>query len=77
MIPGMDLASHAAHERTNAFYDRVEGKYRLYLMKDKALRQRDEVCITYGDEKGACESTCSQFVQPRAAVYLPSTQLTL
>lgn len=55
MIPGMDLASHAAHERTNAFYDRAEGKYRLYLMKDKALRQRDEVCITYGDEKGACE----------------------
>lgn len=56
MIPGMDLASHAAHERTNAFYDRGDGKYHLYLMKDKELRAGKEVCITYGDEKGACES---------------------
>ncbi|KAM3418498.1 hypothetical protein BST61_g4478 [Cercospora zeina] len=55
MIPGMDLASHAAHERANAFYDRGDGKYHLYLMKDKELKAGQEVCITYGDEKGACE----------------------
>ncbi|GIZ40378.1 hypothetical protein CKM354_000371800 [Cercospora kikuchii] len=55
MIPGMDLASHAAHERTNAFYDRGYGKYHLYLMKGKELKVGEEVCITYGDEKGACE----------------------
>jgi hypothetical protein len=62
MIPGMDVASHAAHERTTAFYDRADGKYRLYLMKDKALKQGEEICITYGDEKGACESVFRSFM---------------
>lgn len=62
MIPGMDLASHAAHERTNAFYDRADGKYHLYLMKDKSLKQGEEICITYGDEKGACESMFGSFM---------------
>lgn len=56
MIPGMDLASHAPHDRTNAFYDRADGKYHLYLMKGMELNKGQEVCITYGDEKGACES---------------------
>ncbi|CAK4032491.1 Hypothetical predicted protein [Lecanosticta acicola] len=55
MIPGMDLASHAAGDRTSAFYDRNEGSYFLRLMEGKELKQGDEICITYGDEKGACE----------------------
>ncbi|KAI5369992.1 hypothetical protein Slin15195_G008700 [Septoria linicola] len=55
MIPGMDLASHASHDRTNAFHDRADGKYHLYLMKGMELNAGQEVCITYGDEKGACE----------------------
>jgi hypothetical protein len=56
MIPGMDLANHAAGDRTNAYYDRGEGTYHLWLMDDKEIKQGEEVYITYGDEKGACES---------------------
>ncbi|KAK4506822.1 hypothetical protein PRZ48_000555 [Zasmidium cellare] len=55
MIPGMDLASHAAGERTNAFYDRADGQYYLWLLEDKELQEGEEITITYGDEKGACE----------------------
>lgn len=29
--------------------------YYLWLMEDKQLEKGEEVCITYGDEKGACE----------------------
>lgn len=46
MIPGMDLASHAAGDRTNAFYDRTDGQYYLFLNADKSLQQGDEVTIT-------------------------------
>ncbi|KAF2171196.1 hypothetical protein M409DRAFT_63568 [Zasmidium cellare ATCC 36951] len=55
MIPGMDLASHGAGERTNAFYDRADGRYFLWLLEDKELQEGEEITITYGDEKGACE----------------------
>ncbi|EME48806.1 hypothetical protein DOTSEDRAFT_67754 [Dothistroma septosporum NZE10] len=55
MIPGMDLASHAAGDKTNAFYDRADDKYYLWLSEDKNLSAGQEVNISYGDEKGACE----------------------
>ncbi|KJX97083.1 hypothetical protein TI39_contig562g00006 [Zymoseptoria brevis] len=55
MIPGLDLASHAAGEGTNTFYDRQNGNYVLWLMKGKEVKKAQEITITYGDEKGACE----------------------
>ncbi|SMY19854.1 unnamed protein product [Zymoseptoria tritici ST99CH_1A5] len=55
MIPGMDLASHAAGEDTNTFYDRQDGNYILWLMKGKEVKKGQEITISYGDEKGACE----------------------
>ncbi|KAK4634138.1 SET domain-containing protein 8 [Fulvia fulva] len=65
MIPGMDLASHAAGDSTNAFYDRADDKYYLWLLEDKNLPLGHEVSITYGDEKGACEMLFSYgFLDP-------------
>ncbi|KXT14600.1 hypothetical protein AC579_3680 [Pseudocercospora musae] len=55
MIPGMDLASHAAGDGTIARYDREDGRYFLRLIEGKSLEKGQEVTITYGDEKGACE----------------------
>lgn len=56
MIPGMDIASHASSEKTNALYDVAEGQYCLWLMQGKALKPGQEVTINYGEDKGACES---------------------
>ena len=55
MIPGMDIASHAANEKTNAYYDRFGDSYTLWLIDGKEVKEGEEITITYGDEKGACE----------------------
>ncbi|RMX79037.1 hypothetical protein D0869_08605 [Hortaea werneckii] len=52
----IDLANHSAGESTIAVYEKDEhGNATLLLRDDKTVNEGDEVTITYGDEKGACE----------------------
>lgn len=56
MVPCVDLANHASHEDTVAIYEKDEDSNTVLLLRDgKTVKEGDEVTITYGDEKGACE----------------------
>lgn len=56
MVPCIDLANHCSHEGTVAIYEQdSEGNAVLVLRDGKSLQENDEVTISYGDEKGACE----------------------
>ncbi|KAK0252243.1 hypothetical protein LTR91_016713 [Friedmanniomyces endolithicus] len=56
MVPCIDLANHAAGEATTAIYEKDgDGNAVLLLRNGKSLAKGEEVTITYGDEKGACE----------------------
>ncbi|PSK60471.1 hypothetical protein B9Z65_621 [Elsinoe australis] len=56
MAPCIDMANHASGEATNAIYEvDSEGNAVLVLREGMQVAQGEEVTITYGDEKGACE----------------------
>ena len=56
MVPCMDMANHATGTNTTAHYDTdFNGDAILVLYDDKHLASGEEVTITYGDDKGACE----------------------
>lgn len=56
MVPCLDMANHASGELTAARYETSsDGDALLLLRHEVQLRQGDEVTITYGDDKGACE----------------------
>lgn len=56
MVPCIDMANHASDEDTVALYDTDDdGNAVLLLREGKKLKAGDEVSITYGDQKGACE----------------------
>ncbi|KAL8712722.1 MAG: hypothetical protein Q9225_006891 [Loekoesia sp. 1 TL-2023] len=56
MVPCIDMANHASGDNTIALYDTdANGNAVLVLRESKSLQVGDEVTITYGDEKGACE----------------------
>lgn len=56
MVPCVDLANHSPHEGTIAIYEKdAAGNAVLVLRDGKSLVEGDEVTISYGDEKGACE----------------------
>ncbi|KAK0337554.1 hypothetical protein LTR02_016122 [Friedmanniomyces endolithicus] len=56
MVPCIDLANHAAGDATTAIYEKDgDGNAVLLLRDGKSLAKGEEVTITYGDEKGACE----------------------
>ena len=56
MVPCVDMANHASEDSTIALYDTdSDGNAILVLRDDKDLSPNDEITITYGDEKGACE----------------------
>jgi len=56
MVPCIDMANHALGELTRARYDIGQDGDALLLLRDDVRMSRDEeVTITYGDEKGACE----------------------
>ncbi|KAI9663634.1 MAG: hypothetical protein M1821_007124 [Bathelium mastoideum] len=56
MVPSIDMANHASGENTDALYDTdSSGNAVLLLMDQKSKSPGDEVTITYGDNKGACE----------------------
>lgn len=56
MVPCIDMANHASGDSTSALYETdSDGNVILVLRDNKGLAPNDEVTITYGDEKGACE----------------------
>ena len=56
MVPCVDMANHASGGDTVALYDTDEnGDALLILQDDRSLAPGEEITITYGDEKGACE----------------------
>ena len=56
MVPCIDMANHASGDSTSALYETdSDGNAILVFQDGKALAPNDEVTITYGDEKGACE----------------------
>ena len=56
MVPCMDMANHSSGENTTALYDTdKDGNAVLILREGKSLKSGEEITITYGDEKGACE----------------------
>ena len=56
MVPCIDMANHASGDSTSALYETdSDGNAILVLRENNVLAPNDEVTITYGDEKGACE----------------------
>lgn len=56
MIPCIDMANHEAGEATVARYEAdPDGNALLLLKEGKMLSANEEITITYGDDKGACE----------------------
>ena len=68
MVPAIDMANHASGDSTTALYETdSDGNAVLVLQEGKDLAQNDEITITYGDEKGACEMLFSYgFIEPTA-----------
>ena len=57
VVPCIDMANHASGDRTKAIYE-IDSNDRdavLLLRDGHKLAAGEEVTITYGDEKGACE----------------------
>ncbi|KAL8827755.1 MAG: hypothetical protein Q9170_006888, partial [Blastenia crenularia] len=56
MVPCIDMANHASGDDTVALYETdADGNAVLVIREGKALKVADEMTITYGDAKGACE----------------------
>ncbi|KAI9709295.1 MAG: hypothetical protein M1820_003415 [Bogoriella megaspora] len=56
MVPGIDMANHASGDDTAALYETDGGGNAVLILLDrKRINVGDEVTITYGDAKGACE----------------------
>ncbi|KAK5116984.1 hypothetical protein LTR62_006705 [Meristemomyces frigidus] len=56
MVPCVDLANHCAGESTIALYEKDEDGNACLLLRDgKSARKGEEITVTYGDHKGACE----------------------
>ena len=56
MVPCIDMANHASHQNTVAVYEVDKDGDAVLLLRDgKTLEKGNEVTISYGDEKGACE----------------------
>ena len=56
MVPCIDMANHASGDETVALYETDEnGDAVLILRNGKIMVAGEEITITYGDDKGACE----------------------
>lgn len=56
MAPCIDMANHSSGDATMAIYEvDNDGNALLLLREGKDVRINDEITITYGDNKGACE----------------------
>ena len=55
-VPCIDMANHASDVSTGALYETDEDSNAiLVLANGKTIKSGNEVTITYGDQKGACE----------------------
>lgn len=60
MVPCIDMCNHASNESTSSLYETDGNGNAVLLLRDgKNLKKNDEVTITYGDRKGACEMVFS------------------
>ncbi|MCJ1431214.1 hypothetical protein MMC27_000565, partial [Xylographa pallens] len=66
LVPCIDMANHGSGDATNALYETdVHGNAVLVLVTGKTPKAREELLITYGDDKGACEMVFSYgFIDP-------------
>ncbi|KAL4914066.1 hypothetical protein BDW62DRAFT_150638 [Aspergillus aurantiobrunneus] len=66
MLPGIDMANHAAESTVNALYEKDEdGNAILQLRPGKESRQGEEITISYGQDKAASEMVFSYgFLDP-------------
>ena len=56
VVPCIDMANHSSGEETTALYKTApNGSAVLYLRAGKKVSPSDEITISYGDDKGACE----------------------
>lgn len=56
MVPCVDMCNHASGDHTTALYECDDSGNGLLLLRDgKTLTKGEEIDITYGDQKGACE----------------------
>ena len=56
MVPCVDMANHASGDETLAIYETDQDRNAILLLRDgKKVEKGEEVTITYGDSKGACE----------------------
>ncbi|KAL9137777.1 MAG: hypothetical protein Q9175_001016 [Cornicularia normoerica] len=56
MVPCIDMANHASGDSTNALYETDSDRNAILVLREgKDLAPDEEVVITYGEEKGACE----------------------
>jgi len=56
MAPCIDMANHASGDATRAIYEvDQDGNAILVLRENKTVANGEEINITYGDAKGACE----------------------
>lgn len=56
MVPCIDMANHASADGTKALYEADnEGNAVLLVREGVSVMKGEEVSITYGDTKGACE----------------------
>lgn len=69
LVPVIDMANHASGAATNAHYDTDgHGNAVLLTYGAHAPRAGQEILITYGDDKGACEMLFSYgFIDPNLA----------
>jgi hypothetical protein len=66
VVPCIDMANHASRNTTTASYEIDEGgQLQLQIIAGRLLTQGQEVTISYGDDKGACEMLFSYgFLEP-------------
>ena len=56
LVPCIDMANHGSGEEINALYETdANGSAVLILANDKTPQKKEELLISYGEEKGACE----------------------
>jgi hypothetical protein len=56
MVPCLDVANHASGSLTSALYETDgDGNAVLLLRPGTTVKEGEEITITYGDSKGACE----------------------
>ncbi|KAF2502253.1 SET domain-containing protein [Lophium mytilinum] len=56
MVPCVDMANHSSGDATAALYEKDEDGNGVLILRDgKTIKKDEEITITYGDEKGACE----------------------